>query len=115
MSLEGYRRINDNRGINDCHELLGWIFIDEGKNNDAVNKFETALKWRRKENRPQGMASCMIGLAIAYLRQGKVLKFMQMVFAGLESYHRADILNWNRIFRMLNFIVIFRHLLRKSK
>lgn len=107
ISLEGYRKINDNRGINDCHELFGWIYIDEGRINNAINEFETSLKWREQNDRHQGMASCMLGLAVAYLRKGKLIKCIKMICTGLQLYRKAGILNWTRIYRMLNFTRIF--------
>jgi len=115
LSLEGYKKINAERGINDCYELLGWIKLDQRKVNSAIKYFEIALKWRKENKRTQGMASCLMSLAVAYLRKGKFLKCVLTGIQGLNLYRKAGVLNWTRIYRILNFARIFRHLFLKSK
>lgn len=115
LSLEGYKKINAERGINDCYELLGWIKLDQDNVNSAIKYFEIALKWRKENKRTQGMASCLMSLAVAYLRKGKLLKAFGTGLKGLNLYRKTGVLNWARIYRILNFVRIFRNLLLKTK
>lgn len=115
LSLEGYQKINAERGINDSYELLGWICLDRGNVNNAIKNFETALKWRKANKRTQGAASCVMGLAVAYLRKGKFFKAVFTGLQGLNLYHQAGVLNWTRLFRIFNFARISSHLFLKSK
>ena len=61
------------------------------------------------------MASCLMSLAVAYLRKGKLLKAFGTGLKGLNLYRKAGVLNWTRIYRILNFARIFRNLLLKIK
>jgi tetratricopeptide (TPR) repeat protein len=115
ISLQGYREMQDERGINDSYEQLGFICLDKGQNCDAIKNLNIAFKWRKKNRILQGAASCAMGLAIAYWRRGNLLKFVKTVFEGINLYRQAGVLNYTRISRWFRFANIFRNLLLKNK
>jgi len=114
ISLEGYKKIDDKRGINDSYELLGWIYLDKGKVNDAIENFNKALNWRKTNGVLQGAASCVMSLAIAYWRRGNLFKSVKTIFEGLNLYRKAGVLNRTRLFRVFTFARVFRNLLISS-
>jgi tetratricopeptide (TPR) repeat protein len=107
--------MQDERGINDSYEQLGFICLDKGQNCDAIKNFNIAFKWRKKNRILQGAASCAMGLAIAYWRRGNLLKFVKTVFEGINLYRQAGVLNYTRISRWFRLANIFRNLLLKNK
>lgn len=109
--LEGCREIGDDRGISDSYELLGFICLDKGEISSAIKNLEKARNWRKSIDSTQGEASCVMGLAIAYLRRGNLLKFITNLLQGFRLYQKAGVLNWSRISRIFAFARVFRHLL----
>ncbi|MEQ8468649.1 hypothetical protein [Coleofasciculus sp. E1-EBD-02] len=114
-SLDGYKNMEDQRGITDSYELLGFIFIDKGENHKAVKNFKGAFNWRKENGKMQGAASCIMGLAISYWRQRQFFKFIKTLFEGLNLYRKAGVLNWSRIYRLFKFTRVFPHLLLRNK
>jgi len=106
-SLEGYQKINDERGTFDSYELLGWICLDKGKLNEAIQNFEIAQNWKEANGYIVGTASCVIGLAVTYQRRGKFLKSIQALLKGLNFYHKAGILNLSRLNKVLHLVCPF--------
>lgn len=101
ISLEGYKKIEDQRGITDSYEQLGFIFLEKGKVDDAARNFEIVLNRRKDTGKLQGAASCLMGLAVVSLRKGRLLKFIKTLIQGLMLYQKVGVLNHRRILRML--------------
>ena len=114
-ALDGYKNLEDQRGITDSYELLGFIFLDKGENHQAVKNFNRAFDWRKDNGKMQGAASCIMGLAISYWRQRQFVKFIKTLLEGLNLYRKAGVLNWSRIYRLFKFTRVFRHLLLRDK
>lgn len=115
FSLEGYKNIDDKRGINDSYELLAWVCLDQGKIDGAIKNLNIALNWRKVNGIRQGAASCIMGLAIAYWRKGNLLKFVTTIFEGLNLYRKVGVLNWTRLSRLPGFAYLFRHIVFRVK
>ena len=115
LALDGYKKMEDQRGITDSYELLGFIFLDKGENHKAVKIFNRAFNYRKDNGKMQGAASCTIGLALYYWQQRQFFKFIKTLLEGLNIYRKAGVLNWSRIYRLFKLTPVFRHLLLRDK
>ena len=113
-SLDGYKQMEDQRGITDSYELLGFIFLDKGENHKAAKNFNRAFKYRKDNGKMQGAASCKMGIALSYWRQRQFFKFVKTLLEGLNLYRKVGVLNWSRISRLFKFTPVFRHLLLRD-
>jgi tetratricopeptide (TPR) repeat protein len=110
ISLEGYKKIEPQSGqggMADVYEQLGFIHLAKGEIDDAYEKFEMALKIRIAVENRHGVASCMMGLALASWHKREYLNFIKFSWQGFNKYYTIGVLNWVRIFRMIKLAYIW--------
>lgn len=101
VAFEGYKKLDDFRGISDCYEQLGLINLAENDGEAAIHNFKIALKIRQAILNRHGTASCLLDLALAYWYQKQILKSFLFLIKGFQSYAQVGILNGVRFRRML--------------
>ncbi|WP_254174024.1 tetratricopeptide repeat protein [Planktothrix pseudagardhii] len=101
IAFEGYKKLDDFRGISDCYEQLGLINLAENDGETAIQNFKIALEIRQTIFNLHGTASCLLDLALAYWYQKQILKSFFFLIKGFQSYAQVGILNGVRFRRML--------------
>lgn len=100
-SLEGYKRLEDGRGVSDAYQQLGFINLAQSKFEEAEHNFEKSLIIRRSINNRHGLASSVLDLGLVSWHQKKYYKFIKLFLKGFVLYARLGILNHVRFYRML--------------
>lgn len=110
ISLEGYKKMESQSGqggMADVYEQLGFIHLAKNEIDEAYEKFEMALKIRIAIENRHGVASCMMGLALASWHKRQYLKFIKFSLQGFNKYYKIGVLNRVRIFRMIKLAYIW--------
>src|SRR3989454_2505610 len=66
--------------------LIGWIQMQTGRYDDALDSYERALKIREAVGDREGIASCYKSISAVFFRKGKYDDALQMVGKSLEIY-----------------------------
>jgi tetratricopeptide (TPR) repeat protein len=103
MALDRYKAVEDRRGVSDCYEQLGRIYLtrDMFDIHKAGNCFEQSLQIRQDINNLHGIASSTLNFSFLYWHQGKHYKSFDFLRKAMQAYHRIGMLNINRIFANL--------------
>jgi tetratricopeptide (TPR) repeat protein len=102
-SLDCYQEIEDRRGISDCYEQLGRIYLtkDVFDIRKAENCFKRSLQIRQDIKNHHGVASSTLNFSFLYWHQGLRCKSLNFLKKAMQAYHKIGILNTNRIFAIL--------------
>jgi tetratricopeptide (TPR) repeat protein len=102
-ALDCYQAIEDRRGISDCYEQLGRIYLtkDMFDIHKAENCFEQSLQIRQDIKNYHGVASSTLNFSFLYWHQGLYYKSFDFLKKAMQAYHKIGILNTNRVFANL--------------
>jgi tetratricopeptide (TPR) repeat protein len=102
-ALYRYEAIEDQRGVSDCHEQLGRIYLTKNKFclEAAEISFNQSLSIRENIESLHGIASSTLNLSFLYWHKGKRLQSLHFLVKATRAYHKSGILNLNRIFGIL--------------
>jgi tetratricopeptide (TPR) repeat protein len=102
-ALDCYQVIEDRRGISDCYEQLGRIYLTKDMFDiyKAENCFEQSLQIRQDIKNHHGVASSTLNFSFLYWHQGLYYKSFDFLKKAMQAYHKIGILNTNRIFANL--------------
>jgi tetratricopeptide (TPR) repeat protein len=107
QSLEGYKQRGDQRGISDCYEQLGLIYLAKKEVLEAEKCLYTSLNIRRSISNLHGVASCTTCLSLLAWHKKQYLIFIRYLIKGFWMYQKIGILNHIRFFRLLNLSYIW--------
>jgi tetratricopeptide (TPR) repeat protein len=102
-ALDCYQAIEDRRGISDCYEQLGRIYLTKDMFDiyKAENCFEQSLQIRQDIKNYHGVASSTLNFSFLYWHQGLYYKSFDFLKKAMQAYHKIGILNTNRVFANL--------------
>jgi tetratricopeptide (TPR) repeat protein len=106
-SLQGYKNIENDRGISDCYEQLGFICLAKNKFDDSEKYFEKALNTRISIGNIHGAASSVLDLALISWHKKRYLIAIKFLLQGFKYYYELGILNRIRFTRMLNLAYVW--------
>jgi tetratricopeptide (TPR) repeat protein len=103
MALDCYKAVEDRRGISDCYEQLGRIYLTKEKFDlqKAESYFKQSLQIRQDIKNYHGVASSTLNFSFLYWHQGLHYKSLDFLKKAMQAYHRIGMLNINRIFANL--------------
>jgi tetratricopeptide (TPR) repeat protein len=103
QALEGYQAIDDRRGISDCHEQLGRIYLALDCSNTDIAKyhFSTSLNIRHEIQNRHGIASSTLNFAFLCWHQRSYWKSIKFLIEGISKYHEIGRLNLKRTFAIM--------------
>jgi tetratricopeptide (TPR) repeat protein len=98
-ALDCYKAVEDRRGISDCYEQLGRIYLTKDKFDlhKAKNCFEQSLQIREDIKNYHGVSSSTLNFSFLYWHQGLHHKSFDFLKKAMQAYHKIGILNTNRI------------------
>jgi tetratricopeptide (TPR) repeat protein len=99
QALETYKKIGDRRGLSDCHEQLGRIYLAvDNKNTDAAKShFSQSLNIRNEIGNLHGAASSTLNFSFLYWHTGNYFKSVRFLLKGMKKYREVGLLNPKRI------------------
>lgn len=108
-ALKIYEAIEDQKGISDCYEQLGRIYLakDKLRLNDAEFCSNQALNIRQNIDSFHGVSSSILTLSFVYWHKGEYLKSFQFLIKATHSYYQIGILNMTRIFAILTLFSVW--------
>ncbi|MCC3500396.1 MAG: tetratricopeptide repeat protein [Microcoleus sp. PH2017_15_JOR_U_A] len=108
-ALKRYEAIEDRRGISDCYEQLGRIYLakDRLRLHEAEACLNQALNIRQNINNFHGTASSILSLSFLYWHKGNYIKSLQFSIEATHSYYRIGMLNVNRIIGILTLFSVW--------
>jgi tetratricopeptide (TPR) repeat protein len=107
ISLEGYKKVEDKRGISDSYEQLGFIYLAKDKFKKAKIFFELAFNIRNEIGNRHGIASCTMGLALSCWHNKQYLEFTKFLIQGFQQYYQIRVLNRARLLRILKLAYVW--------
>lgn len=108
-ALEQYRSFQDDRGISDCWQQIGLIFLS-GKQiqlKKAEEALRNSLEIRLSINNLHGAASSRLSLAALYWHQDQFFKSIFYLTKAIVSYRAIGALNIKRIIGILVFFSVW--------
>ena len=99
QALEMYEKIGDRRGLSDCHEQLGRIYLAiDNRNTDAArHHFSQSLNIRNEIGNFHGAASSVLNFSFLYWHMGNYFKSVRFLLQGMKKYYDVGLLNPKRI------------------
>ena len=109
QALETYKAIGDQRGISDCHEQIGRIYLAlKNRNMDVVEyHFSQSLNIRNDIQNQHGAASSILNFSFLYWHMGNYLKSLLFLVKGMKKYHEIKLLNLKRIFAITTLFSVW--------
>ena len=107
ISLDGYKKVENKRGISDSYEQLGFIYLAQDRIKDAKENFELAYTIRKEIGNRHGLASSMLGLALYYWHKRQYLEFAKFLINGFKQYYQIGVFNRARLLRILNLAYVW--------
>lgn len=109
ISIKQYEINGDQRGISDCQEQLGRIYLT--KNNLNIQKSEFHLNQsfniRHKINNLHGLASSILSLSFLYWHQKQYCKSLLFMLKSAKAYQQIGMLNFVRILAILTLFSVW--------
>lgn len=106
-SLEGYKKLEDQRGISDSYEQLGFINLAKGEIEDASKNFERGLNIRTSIGNLHGTASSLKDMAIVYWHQKRFIISLFYFFKSAALYFKIGVVNQRRIARLFQIYFVW--------
>jgi tetratricopeptide (TPR) repeat protein len=105
-ALETYKVVQDQRGISDCHEQLGRIYLamDNQNSEKIAFHFQQSLDIRNEIQNFHGAASSILNFAFLYWHTRQYLKSFNYLLKGMKKYREMGLLNSKRF---LTIIILF--------
>jgi tetratricopeptide (TPR) repeat protein len=99
-ALKTYDEIEDQRGISDCHEQLGRIYLAMDCTNieRAEHHFSKSLDIRNTIQNFHGAASSTLNFAFLHWHRKNYFKSLKFLVKGVNKYRQIGLLNLKRIF-----------------
>jgi hypothetical protein len=109
ISIKQYEINGDQRGISDCQEQLGRIYLT--KNNLNIQKAEFYLNQsfniRHKINNLHGLASSILSLSFLYWHQKQYRKSLLFMIKSAKAYQQIGMLNLVRILAIITLFSVW--------
>jgi tetratricopeptide (TPR) repeat protein len=108
-ALQRYEAIEDQKGISDCYEQLGRIYLtkDRLRLNEAEACLNQSFNIRQNINNLHGTASSILSLSFLYWHKGNYLKSLQFLIKATHSYYGIGMLSMNRILGILTLFSVW--------
>lgn len=102
-ALNCYKAVEDRRGISDCYEQLGRIYLTKDKFDlqQAESYFKQSLQIRQDIKNYHGVASSTLNFSFLYWHQGLHYKSLDFLKKAMQAHYKIGMLNTNRIFANL--------------
>jgi tetratricopeptide (TPR) repeat protein len=109
QALETYETIGDQRGVSDCHEQLGRIYLAVNPKNINVVKyhFSQSLNIRNEIKNYHGAASSTLNFSFLYWHMGHYFKSFRFLLKGMKKYHEVGLLNLKRGFAITILFLVW--------
>ncbi len=100
-AFEGYKKLDDPKGISDCYQQQGFIHLAKDEIDEAEKNFELALNLRKSIGNLHGTASSVQDLTLVSWHKKQYLKSIRLLFQTFCLYYKLGILNDVRFSRLL--------------
>jgi|GEM_PF-1709649 len=109
VAIEQYERDGNQRGISDCHEQLGRIYLAMGNQyiEEAEYHFNHSLSIRESIGNLHGAASSTLNFAFLYWHKKDYLQSYQNLLEGIQGYYRIRLLNLKRMIGILTLFSVW--------
>jgi tetratricopeptide (TPR) repeat protein len=109
IALEQYEHSGDQRGISDCHEQLGRIYLAKGRQylDEAEYHFNQSLTIRKSIINLHGMASSTLNFAFLYWHKGHYLQSIRHLIQGMQGYRQIHLLSFSRVLAILTLFSVW--------
>ncbi|KHD06765.1 hypothetical protein PN36_26345 [Candidatus Thiomargarita nelsonii] len=106
-AFEGYKKLDDPKGISDCYQQQGFIHLAKDELDDAEKNFELGLNLRKSIGNLHGTASSVMDLALVLWHKKQYLKSIKSGFQAFYLYYKLGILNPIRFYRLLKLAYVW--------
>jgi tetratricopeptide (TPR) repeat protein len=106
-AFEGYKKLEDPKGISDCYEQQGFIYLAKDEIDKAEKNFELALNLRKSIGNLHGTASSVMDLGLVLWHKKRYLKSIKFFFQAFYLHYKLGILNHIRFYRLLKLIYVW--------
>jgi hypothetical protein len=109
ISIKQYEINGDQRGISDCHEQLGRIYLTRNSLNIQKAEFHLnqSFNIRHKINNLHGLASSILSLSFLYWHQKQHRKSLLFMTKSAKAYQQIGMLNLVRILAILTLFSVW--------
>lgn len=107
FSMDGYQKFDNQWGLSDCYEQMGFICLAQKNLRESQEYFESSLNVRSRINNRHGQASSTMDLALIFWNQGNFLSSISYCLRGFCLYYKIGILNQTRLCRILKLLLVW--------
>jgi tetratricopeptide (TPR) repeat protein len=109
IAINQYEINGDERGMSDCHEQLGRIYLTNDNMNLQKAEFHLnqSLRMRLSISNPHGVASSILSLSFLYWHKKEYLKACHFLIKSAEAHRKINMLSAVRIFALLTLFSVW--------